>query len=216
MQRLRLFLFVISSLLILACGGEEKTYVLIETPYGDMKAELYDQTPRHRDNFIKLANEGYFDGTLFHRVMYGFMIQGGDPDSKTATPDQVLGMGGPGYLIDAEIGAPHFKGTLAAARMGDASNPQKKSSGSQFFIVHGRKATDRELDAQERRFGFKYNDAQREKYKTVGGTPMLDMDYTVFGELITGQQVLDQIAQVRKDEHNRPLEDIKMKVRVIK
>lgn len=211
-------LVILSTLAILAAGcksGDGKTYVVIETDFGIMKAELYDSTPKHRDNFVKLAKEGFYDGTLFHRIISGFMIQGGDPNSIGAAPGQRLGSGGPGYTIDAEIGAAHFRGTLAAARTGGPSNPEKKSSGSQFYVVHGKKASDAELDRQEQRFNFKYNAAQREKYKTLGGTPMLDMDYTVFGELVSGFEVLDQIAAVQKDSGDRPLKDVKMKVKVI-
>jgi len=214
MKSLKLITLTLAAVFVLAaCNQNNKTYIEIETDYGVMKAELYDETPIHKENFIKLANEGFYDGTLFHRIIDGFMIQGGDPDSKTAKPGQRLGGGGPGYTQDAEIGAPHFKGTLAAAR---TSNPEKRSSGSQFYVVHGRVATDAMLDSQERRFNFKYNEAQRQKYKTLGGTPQLDMDYTVFGELISGMDVPDQIAQVQKDQSDRPLKDVAMKVRVVK
>ena len=163
----------------------------------------------------KLANEGFYDGTLFHRIISGFMIQGGDPQSIGAAPGQRLGSGGPGYTLDAEIGAPHFKGTLAAARTG-AGNPEKRSSGSQFYVVQGRPASDGQLDSQEKRFGFKYNQAQRDKYKTLGGAVSLDMDYTVFGELVEGLDVLDKIAAVQKDGSDRPLKDVAMKVRIVK
>ena len=204
------------ALLTAGCNtGDGKTYVVIETDFGIMKAELYDSTPKHRDNFVKLAKEGFYDGTLFHRIISGFMIQGGDPKSIGAPAGQSLGSGGPGYTLEAEIGAPHFKGTLAAARTGGPSNPDKRSSGSQFYIVHGKKATDGQLDSQQQRFGFTYNEAQRKKYKEVGGTPMLDMDYTVFGELVSGFEVLDKIAAVQKDRGDRPLKDVKMTVKVL-
>ncbi len=206
---------VFMMLLFNSCNQDKKSYVVIETEYGIMKAELYDQTPIHRDNFLKLAKEGFYDGTLFHRVIDGFMVQGGDPKSINATQGQRLGSGGPGYTQEAEIGAPHFKGTLAAARTGGASNPDKRSSGSQFYVVHGRKVSDAQLDGQERRFNFKYNDAQREKYKTLGGAISLDMDYTVFGELVSGLEVLEKIAKVQKDGSDRPIKDIKMTVRVV-
>lgn len=216
MRHFRIFAYVVLTAMIMASCTEKKkaTYVTIETEFGVMKAELYNETPIHRDNFIKLAKEGYYDGTLFHRVMKGFMIQGGDPNSIDAPAGKRLGTGGPGYTQEAEIGLPHFKGTLAAARTGGAGNPEKRSSGSQFYIVQGKKASDAQLDNQERRFGFKYNAKQREKYKTVGGTPGLDMDYTVFGELVSGMEVIDKIAAVETDNRDRPLKDVAMKVTV--
>jgi len=200
---------------MLSCNSDTKRQVKIETDYGDMVFELYDSTPLHRDNFIKLTNEGFYNDLLFHRIIKGFMIQGGDPNSKDAPQGQGLGTGGPGYKIDAEIGAPHFKGTLAAARQG-GGNPLKKSSGSQFYIVQGKVPTDNELNANERSKGITYSDAQRAKYKELGGTPMLDMDYTVFGEIVTGIDVIDKIAEVQTAPGDRPLKDIRMKVSVIK
>lgn len=207
--------FLIFSLFIclLSCGGEKVNYVSIETEYGTMKAELYNSTPLHRDNFIKLVKESFYDDLLFHRVIQGFMIQGGDPQSRNAPAGQSLGSGGPGYLIDAEIGAPHFKGTLAAARTG-AGNPEKRSSGSQFYVVHGSVQTDASLNNLEAQKGIKYNESQRQKYKTIGGTPMLDQDYTVFGELVEGLDVIDKIAAVQKNSGDRPLQDVKMKIRL--
>ena len=203
---------------IMSCGDSNSnvSYVTIETDFGTMKAELYNSTPKHRDNFLKLVKEGFYDDLLFHRIIRGFMIQGGDPLSKDAAPGARLGTGGPGYLIDAEIGAPHFKGTLAAARTGGPSNPDKKSSGSQFYIVHGNTQSDAALDQMESQKGIQYNDSQREKYKAAGGTPMLDQDYTVFGELVSGLDVLDKIASVQKDASDRPLEDVKMKIKLSK
>ena len=203
--------------LFVSCQKDKPTYVLIETDMGDIKVELYDQTPLHKENFVKLVEEGYYDGLLFHRVIDKFMIQGGDPDSRDAKPGQTLGMGGPGYLIDAEIGAPHLRGTLAAARTGGASNPDKKSSGSQFYIVHGRTFSDAELDAFERMKGITYNETQRQAYKEKGGAPALDMDYTVFGEVVEGLEVVDQIVLMPKDSRDRPREDIRMnRVTIVK
>lgn len=214
MNQINFILISFTILMLTACGGDQTQYVSIETEYGTMKAELYSSTPLHRDNFVKLVKESYYDDLLFHRIIQGFMIQGGDPQSRGAAPGQALGMGGPGYLVDAEIGAPHFKGTLAAARTGGASNPEKKSSGSQFYVVQGNAQTDAALDNFERQKGIKYNASQREKYKTIGGTPMLDTDYTVFGELVEGLDVLDKIAAVQKDASDRPLQDVKMKIRL--
>ena len=161
---------------------------VIHTDYGDMKGILYNETPKHRDNFVKLVNEGYYDGTLFHRVIMGFMIQGGDPDSKNAKPGQALGMGGPGYTIPAEFNPTlkHKKGALAAARTGGPSNPQKASSGSQFYIV-----------------------------QPENGAHFLDNDYTVFGEITDGLTVIDKIASVEKNQSDRPNKDVKMTIKIV-
>lgn len=208
-------LFLLSFIMILAsCGGRDSARIVqIDTVQGTMKFKLYDSTPKHRDNFIKLANEGFYNELLFHRIIPGFMAQGGDPDSKGAAPDKRLGGGGPGYRVDAEIGAPHFKGTLAAARDG---NPQRASSGSQFYIVQGRPVSDAQIAQSESRWKIKYTEAQVQKYKEIGGTIGLDMDYTVFGEIIEGMEVIDKLCGVLTAPGDRPLEDIKMTVKVIK
>lgn len=198
---------------ITACNQDPYTYAVIETEFGDMKVKLYNTTPQHRDNFIKLAEEGFYKDLLFHRVIPEFMIQGGDPDSRTAPPNQQLGMGGPGYQIDAEIGGLHLKGALAAAR---TQNPQKRSSGSQFYIVHGQPVTDNMLDQIERQKQITYSPEQRALYKELGGTPGLDNDYTVFGEVVEGLEVIDKIANVPTGAANRPVQDVKMNVRVLK
>ena len=165
-----------------AASAAGETLVLIETPYGKIKAKLYNSTPQHRDNFIKLANEGFYDGTLFHRVIDGFMIQGGDPDSKNAEAGKPLGMGGPGYTIPAEIGAKHFRGALSAARTGGPSNPEKRSSGSQFYIVqNGVNPQNANIIAQKQANGVAYSQAEVDFSSQVGGYPGLDGDYTVFG-----------------------------------
>jgi len=197
----------------------KSTEVLISTKFGDMKVLLYNETPKHRDNFIKLINKKFYDGTIFHRVIKSFMIQGGDPNSVNAKPDAMLGNGGPGYTIDAEIVPKYFhkKGALAAARLGDRANPQKKSSGSQFYIVQGKIYGDKELDAMESRMGKTLSEEQRKAYKTIGGTPHLDGEYTVFGEVIQGLDIIEKIAAVEIDKAtNRPLEDIKMTIKVVK
>lgn len=211
-----LFLLLVS-ITFSACepSGEaasEEVKVEIKTEFGNMIVMLYNSTPKHRDNFIKLAKEGFYDDLLFHRVINGFMVQGGDPDSKDAAPGARLGAGGLGYLIDHEIGAPHIKGTLAAAR---TNNPKKQSSSCQFYLVQGQTVTDEALDQIEQQKNIKYNDVQRKLYKEVGGTPFLDADYTVFGEIVEGMDVLDKIATQQIDEGNRPIEDIKMKVRIL-
>lgn len=189
--------------------------VEIETPYGTMTAKLYNGTPQHRDNFVQLANQGFYDGLLWHRVIPGFMIQGGDPDSRDAEPGASLGQGGPGYRIPAEIENRyiHKKGALAAARMGDQVNPARESSGSQFYIVQGQPQEEASLLPMDQRNG--YTPQQKETYYRVGGTPFLDRQYTVFGEVIDGLEVIDAIAAVKTGERDRPEQDVWMKVRVL-
>ncbi|HRG68403.1 MAG: peptidylprolyl isomerase [Saprospiraceae bacterium] len=190
-------------------------YVLIETSLGNMIAKLYDQTPLHRDNFNKHAEQGYYNDLLFHRVINGFMIQGGDPQSKNAESGAMLGSGGPGYTIPAEFNRAfiHKKGAIAAARTGDQVNPKKESSGSQFYIVQGSLQTDQALNQMEDRKGIKYSEEQRTAYKTLGGTPFLDMEYTVFGEIIEGLDVIDKIASVKTERGDRPSQNVTMKIR---
>ena len=238
--------------------------VQIKTSLGDITVRLYDETPLHRDNFIKLAKEGYYNGTLFHRVIKNFMIQGGDPDSKGAAAGVQLGTGGPGYTVPAEFVYPqyfHKKGALAAARQSDQVNPEKKSSGSQFYIVTGEvysagKLTQLEKQLEQRMLQSifdslvvenrdkilqlrrnrdqagiaaiqeqlqkdtfakakemgkpKFTDAQREAYTTIGGTPFLDNDYTVFGEVEEGMDVIDAIQNVATGAGDRPSTDVVM------
>ncbi|MEO5581760.1 MAG: peptidylprolyl isomerase [Saprospiraceae bacterium] len=202
------FLFLI----LQSCSDPKgEKHAIISTSMGEIEVLLYNQTPLHRDNFIKLINEKYYDGLLFHRVMPGFVIQGGDPASRTATADAFLGGGGPDYQITAEIGSPHFKGTLAAARN---QNPEKKSSGSQFYITIGRPVSDMELDQVEQLKAIKYNPEQREKYKTIGGLPSLDNEYTVFGEVVSGLDIAEKIANMPANAANRPLDNVTMKIRL--
>ena len=193
----------------------ELCLVEIETEFGTMTAELYNATPKHRDNFIKLAEEGYYNDLLFHRVISGFMIQGGDPDSRNAPSGKSLGMGGPSYQIPAELvdSLSHLKGALAAAR---TNNPEKKSSGSQFYIVQGSPVTEQSLTQMETMGRFHYTPEQRASYLADGGTPQLDRAYTVFGRVIKGLEVIDKIAAVEKAPGDRPLKDVKMKIKVIK
>ena len=195
---------------------EKMTQVLIKTTLGNIKVELYNETPQHRDNFIKLVNEQYYDGVLFHRIIKGFMVQTGDPDSKTAKPGQRLGMGGPAYRIPAEIVPElfHRRGALAAAR---DNNPQKASSGSQFYIVDGTVYSEGQLEAIAMRSGKTFTEEQKKIYSTEGGAPWLDGDYTVFGCVIDGMDVIDKIAAQEKDQTDRPVNDIKIiKATIIK
>ncbi len=276
MKRLILLLIIPSLALMLSASKEKEkkqSIVLIETQYGTMKVLLYDDTPFHKENFLKLVNQGFYDSLLFHRVIKDFMVQGGDPHSKTAPKNIPLGNGGPGYELPAEFNAKYYhkKGVIAAAREGDNVNPEKKSSGSQFYIVQGKVFTDDELNKMEDRINFPqkkklvfdyidkpenknlktsldsmqvkkqfqllehtydsvlkllepeylkldlfhYTEQQRKDYTTIGGTPHLDKNYTVFGEVIEGLNVIDSIANVKTDKHNRPLEDIRMKMTVV-
>ncbi|HQW25357.1 MAG TPA: peptidylprolyl isomerase, partial [Saprospiraceae bacterium] len=195
-----------------------KCLIEITTDFGVMMAELYDATPQHRDNFLKLAGEGFYDGLLFHRVIDGFMIQGGDPNSRNAAPGAALGSGGPGYQVPGEFvdSLVHIRGAIAAARTGDGVNPERKSSGSQFYIVQGTEVDASMLDMLEKKKGFKYTEEQRAAYLEHGGTPFLDRDYSVYGRLVSGFDVLDQIARAPKDARDRPTKDIKMTVKVIR
>ncbi|MFT5802956.1 MAG: cyclophilin family peptidyl-prolyl cis-trans isomerase, partial [Nonlabens sp.] len=204
------FLLALSS-----CNQPEKhQYIEITTDFGIMKAKLFNSTPLHRENMLKLAKEGFYDDLLFHRVREGFMIQGGDPESRNAPLTKRLGSGGPGYRIPAELGAPHIKGALAAARTGGPSNPEKESSGSQFYIVQGTTLDDNQLNGIERSKKIAYSQEQRKMYKEVGGAPNLDMDYTVYGEVVEGLDVIDKIAAVQKNGE-RPVEDVKMTIKLL-
>lgn len=267
------FILMLTSLaLFSSCGqNDKKDYVVtIKTNYGDMIAILYDETPKHKENFIKLSKEKYFDSLLFHRVIQGFMIQGGDPDSKKAQPGQSLGVGGPGYTIPAEFNPSlfHEKGALSAARLGGGQNPTKASSGSQFYIVQGTVVNKADvdnlkIDNEKLNLGFQMitgNPANKalmdslmfiyaagdmqayqkkilslvpiiekqtnlkvtkevspekiEAYTTIGGSPHLDGDYTVFGKVIKGLEIIDKIAAVTVDGNNRPMDDVRMTVTV--
>lgn len=268
---LTLFLIILTALLSWATPqnmeNKEKNTgdVLVEmnTTEGTVTLRLFGDTPRHLENFVKLVNEGYYDGMLFHRVIQNFMVQTGDPDSKEAKPGQLLGMGSPDYQIDAEIDFPrhfHRRGALAAARQGDQTNPKRKSSGSQFYIVTGRRYTPAELDrmemglirqqkqdiinrlldenrdsimslrrnrdqaglqalqeelnnkarqiASQTQLGF--TPEQIEAYTNEGGAPHLDGQYTVFGQVESGYDVIDRIQQAETDANNRPVADIKV------
>ena len=180
---------------------EKETIVVINTNYGTIKAKLYNDTPQHRDNFIKLVNEGWYNGSPFHRVIKNFMIQGGQ---------NADGRMDPGYTIPAEFRSNHFhkKGALSAARQGDQVNPKKASSGSQFYIVQGNTFDDNTLNVYEERLGKVFSASQRQAYKTVGGTPHLDGDYTVFGEVTEGLDVVDKIAAVQTGRMDVPVQPV--------
>lgn len=191
----------------------------METTAGTMTIKLYDATPKHRDNFIKLAETDFYKDLMFHRIIDGFMIQGGDPNSRGADENAQLGSGGPGYTIEAEFVDTlfHVKGALAAARTGGASNPQKRSSGSQFYIVQGRPMQINQLNFLAQQKGIGYDDNALELYSNQGGTPNLDQEYTVFGQVISGMDIIDKIAKIKTNSGNRPLEDVKiLSVKVIK
>ena len=191
--------------------------VEMETNYGKIVLLLYDDTPQHRDNFINLVSKGVFDGLLFHRVIEKFMIQGGDPESKGAPHDMMLGGGTLGYNVPAEFVKERFhkRGALCAAREGDEVNPEKESSASQFYIVQGRVWKDEELDKLEKRMKREFTPEQREAYVSVGGTPYLDGEYTVFGEVVEGMEVVDEIASLPCDPNDRPKDDVIIKHMVV-
>ncbi len=193
-------------------------FVKIETDSGTMIAKLSDETPLTTQNFLKLVKEHFYDGLLFHRVVKEFMIQGGDPNSKNAAPGQVLGDGGLKYTVPAEFDSSlfHKKGALAMARENDDVNPKKASSPTQFYIVEGRTFSDKEMDKIEEKFKIIIPESHRQVYRTIGGAPFLDMKYTVFGQVISGLDVIDKIANAPKDEHDRPLGNIRMKISIMK
>ncbi|MFC2089601.1 peptidylprolyl isomerase [Bacteroidota bacterium] len=196
---------------------ELKQEIVIETSLGNIEVLLYDDTPLHRDNMIKLINDGFYKNHLFHRVINDFMIQGGDPNSVNAVQGVQLGNGGPGYQIPAEIRQNRFhkKGVLAAARMGDNFNPERKSSGSQFYIVEGQKYTRASLaQYQSARNLLPFTKEQITAYTTVGGTPHLDGAYTVFGEVTKGVEVIEAISDVETDGADRPITDVVFNIRL--
>ena len=189
------------------------------TSQGKIALRLYDETPLHRDNFLKLVENHTYDGLLFHRVIKNFMVQAGDPKSRDAKPGQPLGDGTLGYTVPAEFRPEliHKRGALCAARQGDQVNPKKASSATQFYIVQGQVWDDKTLDMMEQRFGKKFTAEQRKVYTTMGGTPHLDGDYTVFGEVVDGMEVVNKISDLPCDRMDRPVEDVKIiSVKVIK
>ncbi len=192
--------------------NEMETQVLIKTTEGDITIKLYNETEAHKTNFVKLVEENYYDGLLFHRVIEGFMAQAGDPASKDAGLNAHLGSGGPGYTVAAEICPKYYhkKGSLSAARTGDQMNPTRRSSGSQFYLVTGKVMTDAELNQLETQMHTKFTEEQRADYTTIGGTPFLDGQYSVFGEVVEGMDVVDKIEKVEKGKNDRPKNDVKI------
>lgn len=217
MKNRKLALTTFAILLCVSVFAQKKSkkddVITIETSMGTMRAILFDEAPKHKANFLKLAKENFYDDLLFHRVIEDFMIQGGDPNSRNAKPDDMLGKGDNGYKIPAEFSPKlfHQKGALAMAR---DNNPAKESSGCQFYIVEGRTWSKTDLDKQAARAARKLTDEQRKVYETIGGTPHLDGSYSVFGQVIDGLDVVDKIASVAKDERDRPEKDVSMKVSV--
>ncbi len=219
MYKKTLFTLSLAVVLLTSCQKPEERIVL-ETTLGEIELKLYDETPLHRDNFRSLVAEGAYDSLLYHRVIRDFMIQGGDPDSKLAEPGALLGEGDRPYTVPAEFrleeGIFHRRGVLAAARESDDVNPEQRSSAMQFYIVWGRVFDDEGLDKVQERLDARtggrvvLTPEMRETYKTVGGTPHLDGQYTVFGEVTHGLKVVDAIQQVATDENDRPLEDVRI------
>lgn len=193
---------------------DSSTYVLISTNLGDIKIKLYDETPQHKANFIKIIKDGVLDSTLFHRVIPEFMIQGGDPTSKNAQPGQPLGMGSLGYRVPAEFNKNfiHKRGALAAAR---DNNPAKASSSCQFYLVQGKKYSRQDLTVLAQRTNNSWTEEQLKTYEEIGGTPFLDMNYTVFGEVVSGLDVIDKIVAQPRDGNDRPTTDVRMKVTIV-
>ena len=215
----KLLILALLPLLVFACKKSENI-VVMETTKGVIELKLYDATPLHRDNFVKLVKEGAYDSLLFHRVIQDFMIQGGDPDSKNAAPGAPLGEGDRPYTVPAEFrldqGIFHRRGVLAAAREGDDINPEQRSSAMQFYIVWGKIFDDEGIENVQKRLDdrtggkVKLTPEMCEVYKTVGGTPHLDGQYTVFGEVVSGLEVVDSIQRVPTDSLDRPVEDVRI------
>lgn len=264
---LKRLIFLLTTLFIFSCSQvkDNSRYIKVSTDKGEIIIRLYDQTPKHRDNIVKLADEKYYDGQIFHRIINNFVVQGGDPTTKNALPDSLYGNGGPNYLIDAEIVDTiiHKRGAVGMAREGDDVNPEKKSSGSQFYIVKGKVLTNQQLDDLEKKIEsknksklykkifaeklareknenkidtvslsldvsiafdsiweklprFKLSEKQRKNYSTIGGIPHLDGNYTVFGEVVKGMEIVDELSSVETDKNDRPFKDIKFSISVIK
>ena len=210
---------IIASLLFVLPAAAQTNEVLLETTEGNIRVMLYDDTPLHRDNFLKLVDEQFYDSLLFHRVIRNFMIQAGDPKSKHAESGEILGGGDLGYTLPAEIKTPthyHARGTLAMAREGDARNPQRRSSACQFYIVWGKTYSTKELEAIQEKVlentkgQTRFSSEMYWTYKKRGGSPQLDGQYTVFGEVTEGLDVVEKIQKVFTDDYNRPVDDVRI------
>ena len=213
-----IIMLFLSSFHAMAQENKSGRLIKFETSLGDMLVMLYDETPGHRNNMIKLIEEGFYNNQLFHRVMKDFMIQGGDPHSVGAEKGQRLGSGGPGYTIPAEFNEAliHKKGALAAARKGDQVNPEQASSGSQFYLVQGQVLTPEQINILAQGGASTFTEEAVEIYTTLGGTPHLDGGYTVFGEVVEGLEVLDLIAAQPCDAYNRPVEDVIFTISIVR
>jgi len=208
MKRSLFLTIILIFLFMMELDAQKITKVLIHTDLGDIKVALYNDTPKHRDNFVKLVKTGFYNGSPFHRVIKGFMVQGGGaPAGLPEMSDRV-----PAEFVPAHI---HKKGALCAARMGDQVNPKKESSGSQFYIVQGTKVPAEQLNQYDQKRAVKYTPEQRTTYTNLGGTPFLDGDYTVFGEVIEGLDVIDKIAAVQTAAGDKPVKDLKMTMKVL-
>ena len=222
MKKPRLLIVALALMVFVPVMGQSKK-VMLETTAGNILLTLYDDTPRHRDNFLKLVDEQFYDSLLFHRVIKNFMIQGGDPDSRHAEPGVTLGEGSTDYTVEAEFFSsegrllhPHKRGALAAAREGDSENPERRSSGCQFYIVWGKTYATQQLyqigDKVEAQTDHRVTmtDELLDLYRKVGGVPHLDGQYTVFGEVTEGLDVVDRIQQAQTDDYDRPIDDIRI------
>lgn len=202
-----------------AATAEKRPKVVFTTTMGEFTIELFNETPQHRDNFLKLVREGYYDNLLFHRVIRNFMVQTGDPDSRNAQPGTTLGEGGPAYTLPLELDLPyryHYRGAVAAAREPDEVNPERRSSGSQFYVVWGKTHTPREMSAMadfvnEQTGGYaEITPEMSRDYQSRGGSPHLDGQYTVFGQVVKGLSVIGKMHKVPTDSANRPIEDVRI------
>ena len=260
-------ILILTTLLLFSCSQykDDSKYIKVFTDKGEIIIRLYNQTPKHRDNILKLTQKKYYDGQIFHRIINNFVVQGGDPTTKNSKPDSLYGNGGPDYLIDAEFvdSLIHKRGAVGMAREGDDINPEKKSSGSQFYIVKGKVLTNQQLDDLEKKIEsknksnlykkifaekladqkdknaidtitlsldvsiafdsiwetrpkFKLSDQQRKIYTTIGGIPHLDGNYTVFGVVVKGMDIVDELSSIETDINDRPLKDIKFGISVLK
>lgn len=210
MKKILVLLAVVLSIQLIGQTEEAETKVIIKTTYGNITVKLYNDTPMHRDNFIELVEKGWYNGSPFHRVIKNFMIQGGG--NSDGRPD-------PGYTTPAEFRPNHIhkKGVLSAARQPDQVNPDKASSGSQFYLVQGQPFNDQQINNFSAKSGFVYTQEQKQIYNTIGGTPWLDGGYTVFGEVVDGMEVIDLIAGVQTTGRgNKPIEEVKMTMEIVK